>query len=437
MKEQSNSIPDDRAIATFSRNQLQRKFYMLLFKIGTVGHLSGIFEPTMQTKKLFLVALIMGFFYWTQAFAADRVHMTTIGPQVIDIKLGLMFRFDDKYNKTTEDLVRGIETAVAMYQKRHNGVAVSVVKFAHSKKIDEIIATAKEMTTKGLSAVIGGETSNEAMAMAEVFNSAQTVFITPTSTNPDVTAGRPFVFRGCIVDDEVARKLAQFSSNYFKSASFGVLHNISYPYSDFLSVNFTSELRKTLQSGADIHVEKVVREHNDFSQQIARFKAKGITHIAMLTYNGDLQRFFSQAAAQGYFPQYIGSDGWGSPQGVYDAIVAKEKHGSKFVGYVNSYWNAEQSSKFGVDFRQTYFRMHKLEPTPWSAIAFDTAWVLLDSIRRASGAKGSKLSESLKATDLKNLITSKHFIFGPNNTPLKNVFMYKISSSGTQFLTTK
>jgi hypothetical protein len=85
----------------------------------------------MRISKLFLITLIMRSFCGTQAFATDRVHMTTVGPQAIDMRLGLMFRFNDKYNKTTEGLVRDIETAVAMYQKRQNGVTVSLVRFSH------------------------------------------------------------------------------------------------------------------------------------------------------------------------------------------------------------------------------------------------------------------------------------------------------------------
>ncbi len=392
----------------------------------------------MQIGKHFYIQLLLIIICFTQTSRANQSPKSiALKSETISMRVALMLRFDDKYNKTTIDLVRGIETAAFLYQKKYHHANITLTRFPHSKKIDEIISAAKKIAKQDISAVIGGEMSGEAMAMAEVFNNMETVFMTPTATSPEVTYGRPFSFRGCIADNQVANKLAQFSSTHLKPTSIGVLHNISYPYTDYLSLNFANELRSYLPETSTIHVEKVVKGSNDFTEQISRFQAKGVTHIAMLTYDGDLRRFFSQAASRGYFPQYIGSDGWGSPQSVYETIVAKEKHGEKLVGYINSYWKIDQSSEFASEFSDNYLRMHKMAPTPWSAVAFDTAWVLFEAIRRSSGARGSLLRDSLKTTEMSNLVTSKKFKFGPDNTPLKDLFIYKISSSGPEFLTTK
>jgi hypothetical protein len=52
-------------------------------------------------------------------------------------------------------------------------------------------------------------------------------------------------------------------------------------------------------------------------------------------------RFAFQARNLGFFPTYIGSDGWGDNEFIYRNLNQSVKEKTSFVGYRNSYWNEE------------------------------------------------------------------------------------------------
>lgn len=157
--------------------------------------------------------------------------------------------------------------------------------------------------------IVGGENSDEAMAIAETIKDKKIVLITPTSTNPKVTSGRPFVFRTCISDDKVSDKLAQFIYEKVKPKSIGVLHNVSYPYSDYLSKRYYQKSLELVDRSSDsqsqrmkVSVKKIIRNQPDYSNEIKHFKEQGISHLIVLSFQSDLLRFQSQAAEEGLNP---------------------------------------------------------------------------------------------------------------------------------------
>src|SRR5262249_3753841 len=138
------------------------------------------------------------------------------------------------------------------------------------------------------------------------------VFLTPTATNPAVTENRPYVFRMCFSDKDVAERMADLVVEQLKPKSIGVLHNVSSPYSDYLSRTFIATMQsKHQKKGIPLIEEKVLRRGTDFSSGIDRFVAAQVSHVVMFTHDGDLIRFLTQSHGKRFYPVYIGSDGWG------------------------------------------------------------------------------------------------------------------------------
>jgi hypothetical protein len=80
----------------------------------------------------------------------------------------------------------------------------------------------------------------------DVANNYQTPMITPWSTNPDSTADRPYVFRGCFLDPFQGPVAVNFAMAQFKAKKSAVLYALANDYSKGLAEIFKSDWEKNL-----------------------------------------------------------------------------------------------------------------------------------------------------------------------------------------------
>ncbi|MCA1795084.1 MAG: ABC transporter substrate-binding protein, partial [Desulfobacteraceae bacterium] len=75
-----------------------------------------------------------------------------------------------------------------------------VIEDNESKAESAVKANTKMISQDDVLAIIGPQSSKQAVPAGEVANKYKTVMISPWSTNPDTTLDRPYVFRGCFLD---------------------------------------------------------------------------------------------------------------------------------------------------------------------------------------------------------------------------------------------
>lgn len=357
-----------------------------------------------------------------------------------ELNVALIFRYEDKFNGTTRFLDNGVEFAKKTFEK-DGKIKVNIKRYSHNEKLNTVIEATQKAIKDGHFVIIGGENSDEAMAISEVIKDKDIILITPTSTNPKVTAGKPFVFRTCISDDKVADKLAQFVVSSLKAKAIGILHNVSYPYSDYLSKRFSSKSHELIENLTSNQAQrpkvvnrKVIRNQKDFSQEIKYFKGHGITHLILLSFQSDLLRFQSQAATEGFNPTYIGSDGWGVNEAVQKQIIKEDELQSSFVGLRNVYWNEGSTNSSNLNFKNRFKQFYNESANPWAAITYDSMTILVESFLAINGQPdGEKLKNELKKYKGTNLLTTDSFNFDENNTPTLDVVIYRIDKKGIGF----
>jgi len=357
-----------------------------------------------------------------------------------EIKIALIFRYDDRFNPTLSFLDQGLQLAKEEFEKSQR-IKVLFFKYAHNETVQSVIRATKKAIKDGHNIIIGGEDSAESLAIGKTIEGKNIILITPTSTNPTVTYNKPFVFRACFSDDIVANKMAELVFNKFRSKRIGILHNVSYPYTDYLAkkfINRISELNDTRnslnQKRTKIFVKKIIRNQKKFTKEVEFFKANNIEHQIMLTFQSDLLRFYSEALKQNFYPIYFGSDGWGSNDSIFNRMAKEGLQRSKFQAYRNLYWRSEVNSTKNRKFKKIFKKRFKVEANAWSAIAYDTAKIVLESIIAAKDMNNiSSIRKALRNYSSKKLITTDNFSFGENNTPKKDMFIYKIDSSGVRF----
>jgi branched-chain amino acid transport system substrate-binding protein len=68
-------------------------------------------------------------------------------------------------------------------------------------------------------AIVGPAGSGRAIPAGQINNDNRTPMISPWATNPDVTKGRPYVFRACILDPVQAPAAIKFAGQQFPDIS--------------------------------------------------------------------------------------------------------------------------------------------------------------------------------------------------------------------------
>lgn len=355
------------------------------------------------------------------------------------LNVALIFRFNDKFNGTILSMDRGLELAKKDFETKHK-MKINFKKYAHDEKLTTVISATQNALNDGHFIIIGGENSDEAMAISEIIKDKKVVLLTPTSTNPKVTLDHPYNFRTSISDDKVAEKIAEFVFREMKGKKVGVLHNVSYPYSDYLSKRFISRFNELIETSQGYGNErpvlvekKIVRNQADLSKEVKFFKDNGVTHQVVLSFNSDLLRFYSEAITQNFAPKYIGSDGWGLGEAILKEVLAN-KSAHPFEAYRNVYWDGTNNNMSNTAFKASYKKTYGQEANAWSAIAYDSLTVIGESALTVKGElNGETLKDAMKKYESKDLLTSDLFSFDQNNTPNKDVIIYRIDKKGIGF----
>jgi branched-chain amino acid transport system substrate-binding protein len=368
------------------------------------------------------------------------------------LRVAVVLRLADQSNQSVHSINSGLEIARAAFQAENPTFNVELIRFSHNDTPESVRTAAQRVADSGIAAAIGGEWSTEALVLGQVLNAHSIVLITPTASNPQVTLGKPYVFRMCFTDDTVATGLAKFTIQELRPKVVGVLHNASSPYSDYLTQTYVHSVLEMSSALAAAERPALIEERIevkdapeyrlvntetlDLKPQIEHFKQAHTTHVALLGFQSDLLPFIEQSNMVSYHPVFIGSDGWGSDKSLVDAAKANNVDLSFFKAYRNYYWDQNKTTSVALKFRADYLAKYHAEPNGLDAIGFDTAWLLLQAMKSADRADASAaVREALLKTKI-DLVTAAGFEFEEGNSPTSRLQIYEIKGGSSRFLKT-
>jgi len=119
-----------------------------------------------------------------------------------------------------------------------------VIEDNESKAESAVKANTKMITEDEVLVIVGPQASAQAVPAGEVANNWQTPMISPWSTNPSTTSGRPYVFRGCFLDPFQGPVLANFITQEFGFKKAAVLYDVASDYPKGLAEYFKKAWEK-------------------------------------------------------------------------------------------------------------------------------------------------------------------------------------------------
>ncbi len=262
-------------------------------------------------KKTILVCVLtaLALIAWQNALAAETIKIGFNIPLTGDIpKVGEGSKYAAEMVKDQVNGQGGLLVGGHKYQLEF------IYEDNESKAESATAAAIKLITQDMVLSVIGPQSSKQAVPAGEINNDYKTPMITPWSTNPKATCDRPYVFRGCFMDQFQGPVAANFATKTFNAKKAAVLYDIASDYPKGLAEFFKVAFEKIHGPGAVVAFETFTTKDRDFSAQLTKIIKSGADFLFTPQYYDEVPLIVKQARELGWNKHIMGSDSWGSAE---------------------------------------------------------------------------------------------------------------------------
>ncbi|WP_413837893.1 ABC transporter substrate-binding protein, partial [Desulfobacula sp.] len=262
---------------------------------------------------LVVVAFVFAMMFSTSAFSARKtiIRIGINAPMTGDIpKVGEGSKYAAMLWLEDIEKAGGLEVGGKKYE------VDLVIEDNESKAESAVKANTKMITQDDVLAIVGPQSSKQAIPAGEVANKYKTVMISPWSTNPSTTLDRPYVFRGCFLDPFQGPVVANFITDEFGFSKAAVLYDVASDYPKGLAEVFKEAWEKKHGAGSIVAYQSFTTKDTDFSSQLTKIVKSGAEVLFTPQYYNEVPLIVRQAKDLGWKGPIVGSDSWGSAETV-------------------------------------------------------------------------------------------------------------------------
>lgn len=287
---------------------------------------------------------------------------------------------------------------------------------AYSKLIDQ----------DRVSAIVGTVMSKVSLAGAPIAQNKGVPMISPTSTNPAVTLVGNYIFRACFIDPFQGFVAAKYAIDVLGVKTAAALYDSGNDYTKGLAEVFRDEFTK--MGGRIVAFESYATGTSDFNAQLVKIRAVTPDVLFLPNYYNDSGLIAKQAREMGIKAQFLGSDGWDSPD--LFSIAGSSIEGGVFVNHFSHESTLPAAQKFVKEYEEKYGQ----KPDALAALAYEAAMITVDSIKRAGSADPKAIRDAMAATNLETL-TGK-VVFDEQRNPVKGAVLLEVKGGAAVYKTT-
>jgi branched-chain amino acid transport system substrate-binding protein len=248
----------------------------------------------------------------------------------------------------------------------------------------------KLITQDKVIAILGDATSSATLESAPIAQSNKIPMITPSATNPRITAVGDFIFRVCFLDEFQGRVIARFASKNLKAQKVAILTDTKQDYSVDLAKFFKEEFAKL---GGVIAVEQsYATGDTDFRAQLTSIRASKPDAICLPGYYQEVGLIIRQGRQIGLKMPFIGCDGWAN-EALLD-IGGKAVEGCYFTNHFSPDDQAPNVKNFVEKYRAKYGSA----PDTFAALGYDAARLLAAAVQRSGTADSTAIRDAIAKT---------------------------------------
>lgn len=305
------------------------------------------------------------------------------------------------------------------------GKQVEFVLFDEKGDSTEAVTAYNRLVDEGVVALVGDITSKPSLAVAEIAAQDNMPMITPTGTQFNITEAGPNVFRVCFTDPYQGVILANLAKNNLKANTVAIMVNNSSDYSDGVAEAFITEAERL---GLKIVAKEGYAEGDkDFRAQLTKVAATNPDVLLVPDYYEQVALITTQAREVGVKSTFIGPDGW---DGVAKALDSSA-YGAVENSYFANHYSVEDTNEKVQNFLKAYREKYKDEPSAFSALSYDAAYLMKDAIEKAGSTDKDAIVKAMKESDFAGV--TGHLRFDEKNNPVKAVTVLKVVNGNYTF----
>jgi len=374
-------------------------------------------EKMMEFKKNFLmiIPVVLGVVILTVCTLASTRNNEIV-------KLGVIYPQTGTTSQVEfgQELINGIELAVENYNSKGGVLGKKIETVVYDSKYDpvEAVKAFERLANEDkVDAVIGGEISSTALALAPLSVKYNLPMITPTATNVDVTKGKKTVFRACLTDAYQGKGLAQFAYDKLNARKAAVMYNKEIAYSVGLAKAFREAFE---EKGAEVvSYQEYANDTKDFNDILLNIKKSNPDVLFIPDYYDTIVPIIKQVKQVGIDIQLLGSDAW-------DGWRRAENGGEILEGsYYSGQYSEDYPTPVNRDFVKAYNEKYKEIPkTSASPLAYDAVGIILEAVKKAGTTDYNEVIKMLEATNYSGV--TGHISFDRQHNPIKPIYMFKM-----------
>lgn len=353
-------------------------------------------------------------------------------PAATDIKIGANFELTGGQATFGQSSLNGAKLAIKEINAAGGILGKQITIIAADNKSEPSESTnaiTKLITQDKVVAVLGAVTSSDTMAASPVAHANKVPFISNSSTNPKVTVEdgkvKEYAFRACFIDPFQGTVMSNFALKSLKAKTAAIYIDQSSDYAKGLAQFFEEGFVKA--GGKIVSKEAYLQKDKDFKATLTKMKASNPDVIFVPGYYEEVGLVVKQARELGYAGPMIGGDGWDSPKLV--EIAGKEALKNTFF---SNHYAADDKDPRVVKFVETYKKEYGQVPDALAALAYDSAMMLADAIKRANSIEPTKIKDALAQT--KNLqVVSGVITLDANHNPVKSAVVIEVKDGNLVF----
>ena len=304
-----------------------------------------------------------------------------------------------------------------------------VIEDNESKAESAVKAATKMIVEDEVLAIVGPQSSKQAVPAGSVANVYKTPMISPWSTNPDTTKDRPFVFRGCFLDPFQGPVLANFITQEFHFTKAAVLYDVASDYPKGLAEFFKEAWEKLHGPSSVVAYESFTTKDTDFSSQLTKINRSGAEVLFTPQYYNEVALIVQQAHELGWNKPIVGSDSWGSAETV--KLCGKDCYGLFF----STHYAAAGATGATKAFIDRYNKTYGYVPDDVGALTWDSLRIVQQAIENCGKITGKIekdrqcVRDALAKIKAFDGITGK-MSFTEEGDPLKCAVIVQINDKG-------
>ena len=281
---------------------------------------------------------------------------------------------------------------------------------------------------EGAVGILGEVASSLSLAGGRICQRYRIPMVSPSSTNPAVTALGDCVFRVCFIDPFQGDVMARFARNTLGFSRVAVFKDQGSAYSIGLADAFR---RAFTRLGGTIPTEQGYRAGDThFSAQLGTILAQSPEGIFCPGYYTEAALIALEARGQGFRGRFMGGDGWSSPSLVQndDNQLVGDFYS---VGFAPDGATSEVARRFARRFQEKYH----YAPNDLAALAYDATLAMTQAIARAGSAAPERIRAELART--RNLDGATGLIsLNEHRDAVKSAVILEVHENSADFRTT-